>query len=196
VGRNCCLYANQHHASSHPSRAAKQVLSTLLHQFESFLLLLWALSHPNLPLRELWLISDFHAFCPMNKPKPSNNLGLSAIYSQIQISVFFPWIFFHHFTTIAPKRDRSKPFEVNFNTYRWSKRSLTTCKLPFRLNDSNSCIRNHIRVCHIHETRWPRDFNSDISTCSSQSKMCCKRALTQIVCTGTDFLRLQDGANC
>ena len=92
--------------------------------------------------------------------------------------------------------DRSKPFEVNLNTYRWSKRSLTICKLPFWLNDSNSCIRNHIRVCHIHETRWPRDFNSDISTFSSQSKMCCKRALTQIVCTGTDFLRLQDGGNC
>ena len=103
--------------------------------------------------------------------------------------------FFHQFTAIVPKRDKSKPFEVNLNTYRWSKRSLTICKLPFWLNNSNSCIRNHIRVCHIHETRWPRDFNSDISTFSSQSKMCCKRALTQIVCTGTDFLRLQDGAN-
>ena len=131
-----------------------------------------------------------------NKPKPSKLFGVKCHLQSDSDFRLLPKNFFHQFTAIAPKRDRSKPFEVNLNTYRWSKRSLTICKLPFWLNDSNSCIRNHIRVCHIHETRWPRDFNSDISTFSSQSKMCCKRALTQIVCTGTDFLRLQDGGNC
>ena len=62
-------------------------------------------------------------------------------------------------------------------------------QLPFC--DSKSSVRRYVHVCHLYGMRGPRDFNSDITAVSSQSKMSCQGALTQKMCTGTDFLCLE-----